>query len=296
VWLDVGCGDNLPLTQLVLGTGEAEHVHAIEGNETAYPHIARLLAAKDELRRRVTVHRALSSDVELPPDARGDALVHEVIGVVASDEGMINILADAQERLLVDRAAIFPYFIASVAVPTGPLEVTLATVAAGLFVPGTDIYPDQQAPGLQSVFAPNARWLSETTPLIEEFHFGPDAAPLRDQMQQTTVSKWTVETPGPFAGFLLSCVLEVAPGGSRTDGLRSRTAWGAYFLRMAPPDAEPDLDAGDEVELTFTVDARSIVPEYTTAAAVRRRGTEVRYGPYGWKGPQGKNHLSPFLS
>jgi hypothetical protein len=133
VWLDVGCGHNLPLTQMVLATGEAEHVHAIEGNEAAFAHIDRLLAAKTELQRRVTVHRALSSDVELGPDARGDALIHEVIGVVASDEGMMSILADAQDRLLVDRAEIFPSFIATIAVVTGPLEVTAATLVGSRF-------------------------------------------------------------------------------------------------------------------------------------------------------------------
>eukprot|EP00035_Acanthoeca_spectabilis_P022047 m.441699 g.441699 ORF g.441699 m.441699 type:complete len:457 (+) comp18695_c0_seq1:349-1719(+) len=290
VWIDAGCGQHLPLTRLVLETGDAEHVNAIEGNPGAFEMIDSILGANPEVAKRVTVHRGLSSEINL--EKKADALIHELIGTVGSDEGLPAFVADIQDRMLAPGAAIFPHYVGSIAVPTGPPEITPLSFLCSLIFPMSEVLPDPAAPKIQNYWPPNCAWRAKETKRVEAFNYGKGSPPARDQMQQETTVSWKVDSPGLFAGVLVGVEAEVAPGCPKIDGLRQATNWGGQFIRFVKPGEEPNVVAGDEIEFTFTVDARTCVPKYTATAKLKQGKSAPReFGPCTWAGSVGRFSL-----
>jgi hypothetical protein len=114
-FLDIGTGARLPLSTMVL-RGGASQVDAIEGNERTHRRAAAFRESLEaSMRDRIRLHRGLSTEVEL--GHRSDALIHELVGTIASSEGMAHCIADAQERLLVANALIIPSRVATVLIP-----------------------------------------------------------------------------------------------------------------------------------------------------------------------------------
>ena len=285
-WIDIGCGHDLPLTRMLLKSGVADFVHSIEGNSSAWPHIERRLSTDADLRKRCKVHKNLSTDVSL--DERVDGLIHELIGCIASDEGMLVILRDAQKRLLKENFRTIPAYAATAAVPCGPPVTTPASVVMSLVIPAMDVFPDPTTPGIQSIYGLNSQWLSYEPKLVEEFPF--DKRSIDDMMHQTTMSSWTVDKPGLFSGIAFGCIVEAGRGGPVLNALVEPSSWGQIFLRLTPPGHEPHLEKGDTIDMEFTVDASILVPEYKVKVWVRRAnaGDEgMEAFSFQWAGPNG---------
>ena len=137
--LDIGTGA-LALLAIIAARAGAEHVFAIEANAEAAA-AARQTVAAEGLEAQITVIEGYSTDVTLP--RRVDLLLHEIIGEIASAEGVVAAVLDAGERHLRSGAA------APVSIPA-----RARTLLAPCEFPGSEYFdalphPMLAAPGAQ---------------------------------------------------------------------------------------------------------------------------------------------------
>lgn len=289
VWIDIGCGQAFPLTQMVLTSGAGKHVHAIDGNDIAWPFIDQNLKKEATpgltYHQLVTLHKCLSSEAQLPPNARADALIHELIGGIASNEGMLHILADAELRLLKPKARVIPSYIATHAVPVAAPTTSLRSRFANAFGDYHLTLPSK--PDIYLLVGNvDAVRLSHKPQIVEEFRFGdePGAKPCIEQMRQSNNVEWIVEEAGRFSGILMSCIFRGCPGGKVCDALATNTNWSKVFVRLAPGGEEVFVHHGDVIKVTFEVDAKGLVPKYALAAEVWHISTPVISYRTEWQG------------
>ena len=137
--LDIGTGA-LALLAIIAARAGAEHVFAIEANAEAAA-AARQTVAAEGLEARITIIEGYSTDVTLP--RRVDLLLHEIIGEIASAEGVVAAVLDAGERHL-----------RSGAPPPVSIPARARTLLAPCEFPGSEYfdalpYPMLAAPGAQ---------------------------------------------------------------------------------------------------------------------------------------------------
>jgi type I protein arginine methyltransferase len=102
VVVDIGAGTGIfSLLACQLG---AKHVHAIEPDASI--ETARTIAAANGFGERITFHRAISTDVEIPEPA--DVIVSDLRGVVPLLQHHIASIADARTRLLARDGTLIP--------------------------------------------------------------------------------------------------------------------------------------------------------------------------------------------
>ena len=94
---DIGTGA-LALLALIAAEAGAKHVYAIEVNASVAA-AARAAVAAAGFSEIVTVLDGFSTDVELPRE-RAALLVHELIGEVAGEEGVVAAITDARRRFM----------------------------------------------------------------------------------------------------------------------------------------------------------------------------------------------------
>ncbi len=278
-FLDIGTGARMPLSMMVL-RGGAAHVDAIEGNATTYRRAA---AFRDSLaastKDRIRLHLGLSTDIEL--DQCGDALIHEVIGTVASSEGMVHCIADAQERLLVAGARIIPERVATILVPASRPPIRPRSAIASWIATGESGL--DRGRGVQIVFNPSKRVrLSSTPVVVEQYDCSAGAPPLRSQMVQDTCHTIAMERDGWFSGFLLGCHIVTHAGIPAIDALNQLTNWGQMYAQMVERPVR--VAKGETTHVEFHVDAREFTPSYRLAAAFPRSGEEYEIA---WQGSGG---------
>ncbi len=121
--VDIGTGAHAPLAIMCAEAG-ATKIYAIEANKTAFRNAKRLIN-KTGLSEKIEIMEGLSFDVELP--GKADILVHELIGDLGSNEGMVKTIEDAKSRFMKNDHLIIPercsVFCAPVELPdfTNPL-------------------------------------------------------------------------------------------------------------------------------------------------------------------------------
>lgn len=116
--LDIGTGPYAILAILAARAG-AQHVYAIEANPKAAKSARTCVASAGGVSpNTITVIEGLSTDLTLP--VKADLLVAEIVGSVASEEGLITTMRDAQKRHLknpYDASSYIPVSVATLAAP-----------------------------------------------------------------------------------------------------------------------------------------------------------------------------------
>jgi len=276
-FLDIGTGARMPLSAMVLRGGAAQ-VDAIEANPRTHRRAASFLDSLEaSTKDRIRLHLGFSTDIELP--RRSDALVHELIGTVASSEGMVHCVADAQERLLFPGAPIIPARVATALVPVERPPVPRRSIIASWIATG-ETGLDRRV-GVQIVYnPPRGIWLNSTPVVVEEFDCAPGAPAMRDQTVQDTQHAIVMERDGWFSGFLLACQVVTWEGVPAIDALTQITNWGRVYAQMVE---EPIRVAkGEAIHAEFHVDAREFTPSYRLAVALP---VSAQVHEIAWKGP-----------
>jgi len=276
-FLDVGTGARMPLSMMVL-RGGAARVDAIEANPRTHRRAASFLESLDApARDRIRLHLGFSTDLELAH--RSDALVHELIGTIASSEGMVHCIADAQERLLVPGAPIIPSRVATALVPVERPPVRRRSIIASWIATGESRL-DRRV-GVQIVYnPPPGIWLSSTPVVVEEFDCASGAAALRDQMVRCSQHAIFMERDGCFSGFLLGCHIVTCAGVPAIDALTQITNWGQVYAQMVEEPVH--VAKGEVIHVEFHVDAREFTPSYRLRVAFPASG---QLSEIAWKGP-----------
>jgi PRMT5 arginine-N-methyltransferase len=105
VILEIGTGALTPLARICVEAG-AKKVYAIEANQQA-AEIAIKGLERDGLQDKIEIIEGFSTEIDALSE-KADILVHELIGKIASDEGMAKIVADAKKKFLKPEALFIP--------------------------------------------------------------------------------------------------------------------------------------------------------------------------------------------
>ena len=101
--LDIGTG-GLALLALFAAESGAAHVYAFEVNEAAFES-AKAAVAASAFADKVTVIQGFSTDPSVTIPVKANLVVHELIGEVAGEEGVVSAILDAAKRHLDPSAA-----------------------------------------------------------------------------------------------------------------------------------------------------------------------------------------------
>ncbi len=105
VVLDIGTGAFAVLAEICAAQG-AEKVFALEANFDAYKHAVKYIR-NSPFKDKINIIHGYSEDITLP--AKADILVHDLIGGMGTDEGMLPVIEDAKHRLLIKNALFVPF-------------------------------------------------------------------------------------------------------------------------------------------------------------------------------------------
>ena len=107
--LEIGTGPFALLSIFALEAG-AQHVYAIEADETAFLKAQQTVKTLPEpLQEKITLILGISTDVNLPNNAKADVVIHELIGVLTTEEGVIETLRDCAQRFLSPKFVSIPF-------------------------------------------------------------------------------------------------------------------------------------------------------------------------------------------
>lgn len=243
VVLDLGAGPGI-FSLLACRLG-ARHVHAVEPDESI--QMARTLAAANGLEGRITFHRKLSTEVELPEPAQ--VVVSDLRSVLPLFEHHIPAVVDARERLLAPEGILIPR----------------ADEIHGALATSPELYRRYAEPWITNDFgldlSPGHR---EVVNQWRRVHAGAGAllteprlwarltyGRVREPDVASTLS-WTLEAPGTGHGLLVwfDADLGERAGFSNAPG-KEDLIYGQAFFPWQEPLA---LEAGDQVAVELRAD------------------------------------------
>jgi hypothetical protein len=287
VWLDIGTGAHMPLTQSLLEAPATvvAHVHAVEANDVTYGAALRLKKTLlPRNRDRITLHNCYSTALDastLRPEPT--AVIHETIGTVASSEGAVAAIR-AAFRMFPKMTKMFPHSFGTLCVPVSPPVASIASALASLpFGGATRVATDV---GVQCLYNPSPDlWMS--APAIVESY---DIEDMRstDMKQKSTTVVVSITRAGYCSGLFLapqircSAISDVL-GVTTINGLHQRTNWGVEYLCFGHRGQQ--LEMGDQLTISFTANVDTDCPSYIVDVSCNSptRPLVVRHK---WCGPQ----------
>ncbi len=266
VVLELGTGRKA-LWAVCCARAGASKVYAVEANERAYQESLRFLKARkiDNVR---LIH-GFSDRITLPE--RCEVLVHDLIGNIASAEGMIPFIEDAKRRLLTPDAAHIPRRCVTCAVLAEDPTLTLAERTFSYALRGfrrLDRLPFVRVFGFR-------RWDALSEPYVfEDFTFRQ-----AQSFRQRVRLDMEIKRDGVLRGVFF--FLRIYFTDTRVlDTWASPTCWETPFVRFKQPTR---VKAGDRVELCLQSDL-SGTPRYSLRLAQQVNGSARPIGEYAWSG------------
>lgn len=269
--IDLGTGRNLHWALEAARNG-ASHVTAIEADALSHAVAARKLAGTPEADLIELIH-GVSHEVSV--SRRAQVCIAELIGSIASSEGMLHAMADAHARLLTDDAVV---------VPIACQTLTAAVSLRALFPGGLGFSLDA-VPYLLKIFElsgepfdvrlavanPDPSCLLSNAKAVEALRFD------RPQpLGAVTEVRLDIRTEGQVDGLLCWIQVDSGAGVPLFDSLSEKTCWTPVYLPLF--DDPVAGSAGDTLAVRFerTIGTDGIHPDYevqalmTTAAGISR--------------------------
>jgi protein arginine N-methyltransferase 1 len=245
----------------------AKQVFAIEANKKSYEASLRFLEANkiDSVR----LINGFSDKVELPQ--RCEVLVHDLIGNIASSEGMIPFIEDAKRRLLTPDAVHIPERCVTCAVLAEDPTLTLAEKTFSYVLRGFRRL--DRLPFVRVFGFPPQDALSEPC-VFEDFTFRQ-----AQQFRSSVRLDMEIKRDGVLRGVFF--FLRIYFNETRVlDTWATPTCWETPFVRFKQPTR---VKGGDHVELCIRSDL-SGTPSYSLQLAHQVDGSAQRIGEYAWAG------------
>jgi hypothetical protein len=266
VVLELGTGRKA-LWAVCCAKAGARKVYAVEANKRAYQESLTFLKARNI--ENVDLICGFSDKITLPE--RCEVLVHDLIGNIASSEGMIPFIEDAKRRLLAPDAVHIPERCVTCAVLAEDPTLTLPERAFSYVLRGF-----QRLDGMPFVrvfgFRPRDA-LSEPC-VIEDFTFRQV-----QQFQRSVRLDIEIKRDGVLQGVFF--FLRIYFNESRVlDTWASQTCWETPFVRFKQPTR---VQKGDRVGLCIESDL-SETPSYSLQLSHQMNGSANRIGEYAWFG------------
>ena len=269
--LDIGTGQDLNWALEAARLG-ARLVTAVEALPETYARALDRLAGCPE---EPIIDLLCGSSFEVTIEERADVCVAELIGSIASAEGMLSAIDDAHKRLLRPKAVV---------VPAACDTVAAAVSFRRLFPSGPAIAPDA-VPYLRRIFDLYGRAFDvrltianvdpevvlSTTGTLERLTFD-GRAPL----EETTEVSLEITADGEIDGLLCWIRLSAGPGAPVVDSLRQRTSWIPAYLPLF--DAPAAVQAGDTLGVRFSrrTSDDGVHPDYALDGTLTTRRETVQ--------------------
>jgi amino acid adenylation domain-containing protein len=261
VVLDLGTGADAVLARFCVDAG-AQRVYAIEANTSAYRRAAALVETLG-LHDRIVVVHADSRRAKLPEPV--DVCVSEIIGSVASSEGVISVLNDAR-RFLKPAGTMIPRRAATMIAPVAlPENLTASLRLAEL--PATYVQRVFESIGRPFDLRMCIKNLRREDVLADVGVFEElDFATVVPEHSERRVT-FSINRDARLHGFLLWLNLRPADD-QLLDSLDEPLSWLPVFFPALYPGVE--VRAGDVVEVTCRRSVRdgSALPDFAVEAIV----------------------------
>mmetsp|Transcript_63053 Transcript_63053/g.124674 ORF Transcript_63053/g.124674 Transcript_63053/m.124674 type:complete len:468 (-) Transcript_63053:66-1469(-) len=272
--LDLGTG-SLALLAIRCARAGALHVYAVEASQVAAA-AARVAVTAAELEDQITVIEACSQNLVLPRPV--DLVVHEILGEIASREGVVASLRDASERHVnstalqkggwsVPKAA--STWITPVTWPPASYLEDFRRKTGSILLPPSSNSGFMRFPALQV----SECALSDAQPL-EEIHFDAlfqSAGDAGFALQQSRRLRFRMTRAGKLAGLALHITVDCGGGAPIVSSAEADSHWANTFVMAT----ESDVDVGDTLEVDADVDLGPEVPAYRLTARLQRQGSSL---------------------
>eukprot|EP00933_Yihiella_yeosuensis_P034148 TRINITY_DN27680_c0_g1_i1.p1 TRINITY_DN27680_c0_g1~~TRINITY_DN27680_c0_g1_i1.p1 ORF type:complete len:320 (-),score=78.67 TRINITY_DN27680_c0_g1_i1:410-1369(-) len=272
--LDLGTGA-LALLAIRAARAGAKHVYAVEArNDIAAA--ARTRIAEAGLDDKITVLKGFSQDLVLPEKVKVDLVVHEILGEIASREGVAAILRDAAAR-----------HVSSSSLLAGGWSIpsTACTWIAPCEQPPPSYVQQLHERSGALLLAPPASNSAGTLLRFPEFPFGDCAlAPpqlmeklcfgaeseekAKDLEIQSSDLEFSATKSGMVAGFAMYISIDCGAGAAEVSSANPGSHWANVFLSVANPTA---IEVGDTIKVNVDVDLKPDSPIYRISATVHRK-------------------------
>jgi len=270
VVVEVGTGPFAFLANMCIDAG-VKKVYAIEENEKAYAYAVNKIR-KNGLQGKIQLLHGNSTEVTL--EKKCDVLLHEIVGNIASAEGMVPVVNDAKMRFLKSDPIFIPYACSTFICPVSPLKFPLmdrmiSSLGGGCF--------SISKPGFYNVFNfPEPNVLDK--PQEAEHIIFQDTIQLKEKRD----IQFKISRRCQLSGFLLYLKLFVDPH-TVVDSLHQKTSWLTPYIKMFKSPIE--LNQGDIIHVRFTKDISTLNPTYGIKVRVCISKTKKEYNKkYSWTG------------
>lgn len=287
VWIDIGTGAHMPLARLLLKYEVAEHVYAVEASYQTYLHSKKCLEQlPSKEKKQISLHNCFSTDIDWQVyDPRPNAIIHEIVGTISSDEGCIKVMHDMIKNLNGDVSVCIPYQVGTLCVPVSHPKITLlSSLCSSVFHRTFNIIKKL---GIQGVVnPPKDTYLCETPQFIEKFVLMEYACmPLNGC--KTFQTKFIVDkNEAHWTGFYLAphilTTKDNENGAAEINGLSKVTNWPVNYVHMFNTEHGIDVKQGDEIHLIFQSDLTDACPTYRIEAWVNNE--YLLRTSFAWKG------------
>lgn len=248
--LDIGTGRDA-LWAIEAARAGARHVYAIEAH-AGFARAAADAVHKAGLSGQVTVLPGLSTEQTLP--VRVEVCISEIVGNVASAEGMIPVLADARARLATPDCTWIPFRAQTWA---APIDLTAAPVFATEALPYLDaVFASAGGPfDVRLCLAGPVYELLVSEPILIESLVFDSRRPFPPLAESTAI-----EPGGRGTGLLLWTRVAVTSSGREIDALSGESrGWAPVYLPFRRPSttlgfARRPGDDGIHPDYEITVD------------------------------------------
>jgi len=258
--VDIGTGGLAFLARMCVEAG-AETVYAIEEN-TASLRSAQQRIRKAGMESKIELLPGFSTDVELAEKC--DVLIHEIVGSVASAEGMTPAVNDAKERFLKAEAEFIPHSCSTFVCPVQPLKLPMidavvSAIGQALFsFDDPDLYKVYNFPE-SNVLGPPVEF--ERTVFCEEM-------PLEDRRELELV----ISKDGDLDGLLLFIEIHVDRE-TVINSLHHRTNWSTPYIKLFREPVK--VTQGDVVHVTIHRELATTQPRYELDVRVCPRDSGI---------------------
>jgi hypothetical protein len=266
VVLELGTGRKA-LWAVCCAKAGAKRVYAVEANRRAYRASVRLVRSKKI--ENVHLICGFSDKIDLPE--RCEVLVHSLVGVIGSAEGMISFVEDAKRRLLTPDAIHIPHRCTTLVMLAEDPKLSMGEWVLSYGIRGFQSFDTLSFVRFYSFPHPAA--LSEPQ-VFEDFVFRQTP-----QLRNNAKLVMEVKRDGELRGVCFFIRLYVDQ--SRVvDSWNSRTVWYTPYIRLKAPSR---VRKGDLVELTIDSDL-SGNPSYSLKMVHQVNGSAREIGQYAWSG------------
>jgi protein arginine N-methyltransferase 1 len=266
--LDIGTGQNLHWAMEAVRYG-ASRVVAIEAISQSHAAAARRLAEAPEA-DAIELIRGLSFDVDLAQ--RAEVCVAELIGSIASAEGMLAVMADAHARLLVPGAVVVP----------AACSTMVGAVSLRSLFPAGLAFSCDALPYLFKIFDlnggpfdvrlaianPDPTCVASTVEAMEVLRFDSPTA-----LDAATEVRLEIKRDGSVDGLLCWIRLDAGGGAPVVDSLMDKTSWIPAYLPLF--DNPVPVSVGDMLTVKFErrTSRDGVHPDYAIRAVMTAGGS-----------------------